>query len=263
MKIGFWSNARNCGTTTAAIACAIADIGIYHRNVALLQTPFRNNMEYPLTGEKLDGEAFSDVGIDALIRDYRSQPITEEIFLSDGISLIGKKMNYFTGTRKQNREKYEADMDQAFCPIVNLVQKYTDDIFIDFGNEDGEYVRKAIQSMDAMVVCLPQNSYYLDHFFEGCFLTGSYEREEALKAVYAIMRYNRDSRHSIRNIRRKYRIRKSPVVGMGECANLMDAGNEGRVLQYVLRVLEPEKGSASGAYINGVSQIMEHIIEGR
>lgn len=263
MKVGFWGNANNSGISTAAIGCAIADIGIYCRNVVFLQTPFQNNVEFPLTGEKLDSEAFSDIGIDALIRDFRSQPITEEIFISDGISLLGKKMNYFTSTRRKSEDKYVQDMNLTFANILNAIEKYTDDIIVDYGTDMGSYVIDSMKNLDVLVICLPQNVFYLDKFFENNFVEKLLGENDNLKVIYVILKYQDDSRYSVKNIKKKYRIKKELSVGINYCVELMDAANEGRVIQYILKVLETEKDATPWAFMNSIKQIMEFIIERR
>lgn len=234
MKIAFWSPVHGqSGTTSNILATAMIAGMIEKTKIILTQTHFNfNNLEAPLVGSNSNNasscEFFRDVGIDALIRNFKSSELNPEIINNCCISLSNTNVVLLPGTVKSNRESFEYEMDRVFLNLLRTVEKFTDLVFVDLNSGSNPLSLKIIADCDLTVVNLSQNMAFMDIYFSGdnSFLTN--------KVFYLLGNYDSRSRYNISNIRRRYRkyMKASNSGYIPYSTNFLDAQSDGRVISF-------------------------------
>lgn len=253
MKIGFWGSMHGqTGMTSNIMAASILMCAKYQRKTAVLQTHFSmNNLSYPLIGVMDGSESFRDTGIDALLRDYKSRPLTEEIILSDSVSLLGKQYSLFLGTANRNKDFYEKEMLASFNAIVDEIEKYNDYVFIDISSGYGKLSKKIAQHTDVLVINLSQNKQVI----EGCI--EDYPEHDNIMFVFG--NYDCNSKYNIRNLTKLYPELKHKCYCVYHNAGFMDAQNEGKTTEFIMKNRDCSELSDNYDFIYSVQEIIEEL----
>lgn len=230
MKIAYWSNIHGQTATTSNLLATVVMSVLYKKEKnAIMQSHFSlNNLDTPLMG-KTDLSEFNDIGIDALIRDIKSAPLDEERVYSDSISFLNKKLSFFPGTKKLNREVYEKDMLKIFSHIMNEINPFFDNIFVDVNAGTGELAKNILDNSDLIVVNLSQNISVLNDY------VSNYNFEEN-NVIYLIGSYHNDSRFNIHNLTKLYHsLTKKNTMVIPYNVEYMDAFSQGNVNSFFMR----------------------------
>lgn len=250
MKIGFWGSMHGQpGTTSNMMAASILMCACFQQKTAVLQTHFSmNNLSYPLIGVPDGAESFRDTGIDALLRDYKSRPLTEEVVLSDCVSLMSRQYSLFLGTVNRNKDFYEKEMQLSFNSIVDEIEKYNKYVFIDISSGYGKLSRKIAEHTDVLIINLSQNKHVIEEYFE--------EPIEHNNIIYVFGNYDCNSKYNIRNLTKLYPKLKHNCYCIYHNAGFMDAQNEGQTIEYVLKNRNCAELSDNYDFINSVQEII-------
>lgn len=258
MKIAFWSNVHGqTGATSNLLAVSAMDAIVKKRKVAVLQSHFSlNNLKFPLLGGNLEEmeEAFQETGLDALIRDYKSAPLTREVVQADSISLLNKQYNLYLGTGKTSRELYEDEMVKVFNRILDELAKYHEDVFVDVASGHNPLSDAILSNVDATVVNLSQNRYVLYKYFK------DHSRRRIPGSLhYLVGNYNEDSKYRIKNLEKMYPEMKRNCSVMPFDVDYHDAQNDGTVIPFLLRNETCEKGTPHYALIQAIKKTIDSI----
>lgn len=243
MKITFWSPVHGqTKTTSNMIAIAIFSTILYEQNNMVMQTNFKlNNLEIPLVGThtKVVGEYFNgDIGLDALARSIKSEPLNKEVIHNCSISMLNQGLNLLPGTTKLNREHYEDKLIPVLSSIINSIEKNYDIVFIDTNSGlSDEITKRVIDMSDIIVVNLCQNKMVLEEYFKENPL-GNYDN----KLFYLLGSYDKESKYSIRNIKRIYKeYIKNNIAAIPYNTKYMDSLSSGKTISYMENCLEQSK----------------------
>lgn len=238
------------------IAVAIGNVLLHGRKTAVLQSHFSlNNLELPLLGKEMNADDFSEIGIDALIRDIKSRPLTPEIIHNDSISLLEKRLALFPGTEKRSREVYEKDIEGIFKAILEEVAGCYDDVFIDVASGYNPFSKSVVESSDLTVVNLSQNIYVLQRYFNMPVETG--------KVQYLIGNYDSNSRYNLKNLQKLFQPLKHKTGVIPYNVEFVDAQNEGAVISFFLKNIDCSRESSNYEFIQSVKMMTELIEKAR
>ncbi len=255
MKIGFWSSLHGQARTTSnMIAASVLMCARHKKKVAVMQTHFElNNLSYPLIGVADGDEDFRDTGIDALVRDYKSRPLSESIILSDSISQLSRQYNIFLGTGNRNRDAFEGNMEITFCAIADEVDKYHDFTFIDIASGRSRASLKAIANCDVLIVNVCQNRFVLDEYFA--------EPINHESILYAFGNYSFDSGYNGAALRKIYPQIKGKCYCVPYNPAYMDAQNNGKMMPFILQNMNCTKDSSNYPFIRYATRLVDELWE--
>lgn len=254
--IVFWSTLHGQACSSNMLAAAIM-IALKNNVRALMtQTHYNlNNMEKPLMGKVTEKEFYRDTGIDALMRCLKSAPLTEEIINNCTTTIVKQHLNLLVGTKQANRLIYETDTEKSILKILREAVKYYDFVFVDTNSGRGTISSAVLGQADVIVLNLKQNTDMIDNFFHGNY---SIEKE---KVFYLFGAYDKNSKYSIKNIRRKYKDISSKNSGIIPYnIEFADAISDGNVLRYIEKNILSDDENESYGFLYEVFESAKKIL---
>lgn len=256
MKISFWSPVHGqTGNTSNMVAVSIMACILQQKKVAVMQSHFSmNNLSQSLIGTAGEGGQFMDRGIDALMRDFKARPLTEEIILSDSLSLLNRQYNLFAGTGKLNRDTFETELMKSFNPIVKKINTCHDMVFVDVNSGYSKCSQKILSASDLIVVNLSQNKSMVEKYINNCL--------DHPNIIYLFGNYNYHSKYNIKNFRRMH-----PLLKTATCCNIyynseyLDAINDGKTIEYIMKNQSVSDTSDNYDFIRSVKNVVATIIK--
>ena len=205
MKIVFWSEEQDCGTTSNMIAAATLLASRRSCKVALIQTGKQlRDLSVNFTGReenlvKEDCSYYALKGMDYLLTAGKEGAITRD-HLEEALQIIGKGALYCLPQGNHVlSEYYPGERQKILEQVIELTDEIMDFSFIDCGAGQDEWTKNQMKKADLVVVNFRQSSKGLDHFFAS-------QQELAGKTVYFISSYQKDSIYNKKNINRIDRI---------------------------------------------------------
>ena len=254
MKIAFWSPLHGTGTTSSMLAVAIAYAELENKKVLLTQTHYNlNNLEQPLIGDVGEEDFFRDIGIDAVLRHFKSGNITKDQ-ISDCTIQVGQSLYLLAGTRNSSREGYESSMVKGMLShIFREVEKYYDIVFIDTNSGENEYSLSVSEECDAVVILLDQNLYMLDSFFENDILKNK-------NIFYLFADYDSESKYSLKNLSHKYKkINKYNSARIMHSAQFSDAISDKKVFKFITEDLDCDSYHTGFTFFTSLKDTVLHL----
>ncbi len=236
MKGVFWSPVHGQSATTSNLLALSLICGMkYKQNCLITQTHFNyNNLEAPLierNSKSADG-FFQDVGIDALVRNFKAERLSFETVENCCISLDNTKVRLLPGTTKTNREAFDYEVGKLLPTIFTQAHEFYDAMFIDCNPGMNELSKKLMEEADITIVNFSQNLEILDSYFKTA------ETLIPGKKFYLFGAYDMKSKYNINNIRRKYKQinrENSGVVPYNTA--FKDAQVDSRVIEFIRKNL--------------------------
>ena len=228
MKTAFWSNVHGqTGTTGNAVAVANMDTLITKKKNAILQSHYElNTLVESMIGKAID---CYDIGIDELARSIKSAQLDERTIDNASISLMDRKLNLVLGTSKNNRELYHREMNDDFNRIVDDMQKYHRNVFIDTCSGNNELSASIRNNADLVVVNLSQNKQIINGYFD------HYNIDQE-KAIYLIGNYNCNSRYNVKNLIRMYpNFNRNNLAVIPYNVEFQDALCDGKAIDFMIK----------------------------
>lgn len=226
--------------------------------IALLQSHFNlNNLDSALVGDFAEGlNLFNDVGTDALIRDIKSAPLSEETVLNACISLMRRQLSLYPCTRKSSRDTYEKDMQDIFDQVMDGVAEYHRDTFIDTASGLNALAVKVMDHADLVVVNLSQNQKIIQDYFSHYQIQVEKEKK---KVLYLISNYNGNSQYNLKNLCRKYPGLKKHTAVVPYCVDFLDAYSSGKVIPFMARNYGCGEDDSNHFFIHSIKRAVEMI----
>ena len=243
MKIAFWSPMHGTGATANLMALMLAIAEDSDRSVLLTQTHYcMNDLEGPLVSglKGADREDyFTDMGIDAVIKYYKSGMLSKEI-LESCATEITDRISLLAGTRQCSRTAFENGMVSRIVErIFDASEEFYDWVVIDTNSGFSQTSTSILKDADIVVVTLRQNRALLDELFRN---------EEFLgidndRVFYIFGSYDPDSKYTLSNLKHIYRnISSANSAGLPHCTGYMDALCDRRAADYIRSGLnDPER----------------------
>lgn len=253
LKIAYWGSMHGQpGATSNLLATSIYMCAAMKARVAVLQSHFSmNNLSYPLIGLSDGIATFRDTGIDALLRDYKSRPLTEDVIISDGMSLLSRQYSLFSGTGNRNKDTYEKEMLMCFNSITEEIAKYNDYVFIDISSGYSRLSQKIVKDADILVINMSQNRQVINEYIN--------EPIEHDNIIYLFGNYNKNSKYNLKNLSRMYPAFRKNSYSIFYNVDFQDAQNDGKTIEFMLKNLNCSELSVNYDFMQSVKMLSEEI----
>ena len=158
-KVVFWSPLHGQSGMTSNITLISLMAGmLYKKRCILTQTHFNyNNLEAPLVGANTKNNASSDyyidVGLDALIRNFKGIRLSKDIVENCCINLSNTNVSLLPGTTKANRECYEFETGLIGPKLFDEVNEFYDLVFVDSSPSKNELSEKLMEAATILGAC--------------------------------------------------------------------------------------------------------------
>lgn len=261
--VAFWSpNHGQTGTTTTAMT--MASMIAIHNNYKVLigHSHFeRSTMERCLLpkqrNEDQDMLSFSDNGLDALRRLAKNSRLSPDMISNYTTPLMaGNRLDMLQGIAGFNTVDEEEDIHLIRKIFIQSKAAY-DLVMVDVhSGTTKELTKKLLEDADMVVVCLNQNLWLLEDFFGDAFVALMLSGKNVL---YHLCRYDGDSKYNAKNLSRLFEM--TPMMVTPYWPEMMDAANNGRLLDFFMRHSGSTKRDRFYPYIQRISQSMDILID--
>lgn len=204
MKAVYWAPVHGQPGTTSNVLVTSLVTGLHFRRKGIItQSHFNyNNLEAPFIDANPDNKHFrkyfSEVGIDALIRNFKCEKLSKEWLEYCCTDIPNSNMMLLPGTTQTIREAFDYEMDRALVQLFNAIDEYTGIVFVDSCSGSNALSMKLIENADIVIVNLSQNINFIDMFFN------KYKTNFPEKIFYLFGNYDHKSKYNLANIRKKY-----------------------------------------------------------
>jgi hypothetical protein len=235
LKIAYWSPVHGQTGTTSNILATSLMAGLEFRKKSILtQTHFNyNNLEAPLVGinskQITSTDYFRDIGLDMLLRSFKSFKLDRESIYNCCISLPGTNVSLLPGTYKCNKDSFEYEMNSIIINLLRTMEEFSEIVFIDINSGNNPISLKIITDADLTIINLSQNMSIIDTLLS----TGL--PIPLKKAFFLFGNYNRKSKYNIHNIRRRFHkyITSSNSGVIPYNTAYLDAQCDGKVIELI------------------------------
>ncbi|WP_028393932.1 hypothetical protein [Bacillus cihuensis] len=248
-----WSPVHGQGantTNTVALASAMAFDNSY--KALLTYTQFDNSPLESIFNEDKEGQ-FDDKGFGALGRLVKSNLLKEDAIIDYTDTIIRNRLDFLPGNQRNIEEEYHEKVWRSVLAIAKSSYELT---WVDAYSGKRNFITSTLLSeADLVIVNLPQNAHVLDLFFNGDLIP-----EELLFTRYMIIigQYDEKSSLSLKNIKRKYRV-KVPIYSIPYFTAYKDAFNNQRTQEFFYRAVKSVKKDYSYHFMNEVRMINKQI----
>ncbi len=249
MKIVFWSPIHGQTGMTSnilviSLLCAIA----YKKCSLVTQTHFNyNNLEAPLIerNSKPASDYFMDVGIDAIVRNFKAERLERELIENCCINLQNTRLSLLPGTTKTNRATFDYDIGTTIPIVFKEMNQFYDCMFIDTNPGMKELSIRLMQEAELTVINLSQNLEIVNLYFQ------HYDKLISGRKFFLFGAYDVNSKYNINNIRKKYSVitkANSGVIPYNTAYK--DAQIESRVIEFIKKNLNADSLSDNHYFIS-------------
>lgn len=258
MRIVFWSNQPgHCAVTSSllGIMCSmVLNYGV--KGVAISLAYKGDNFDRAVIGLPLNGleDYFSDSGMDALIRSAKANSIGSDTIIDCGVSLLGKKFNVIPKTKSNNRSVYEQDVRAVLPALTEAIDKCFAFTFIDAIAGNSKVSEEAIKLADLVVVCLNQEEWVQQDFFQNYNFPKS-------KTFYLLGNYDIKMKNSVKRFMHKEKFLTYKNVGViPNCPAYADAMNEGNLVKFFLKNNKCSRSDPNYLFVSETKQAAKKIL---
>lgn len=243
MQVAFWSpNHGQTGTTTTAITYASMVAITNNYKVLLGHSQFgRSTLERCLvqqkSGVREDLLSFSDNGLDALRRLAKNGRLLPEMVCDYTTPLLaGNRLDLLQGIDGWARSEADEEI-HLLRKIFTRASVAYDLVMIDVhSGMSKNLTQRLLEDADMVVVCLNQNRWLLEDYFKD---KQAMKMLESKKVIYHISRYDKDSRYTLKNIKKMFKL--THVIATPYRPEIMDAFNSGLGLDFFMRHVSCQK----------------------
>lgn len=221
-------------------------MGIYYKKHVIITHTQQglNNLEAPLIGSnandingKITEDYFLDIGIDALIKNFKAAQLDKETVEDCCVAFPETKILLLPGTTQKNKLFFNQNVEEILPSLLRNVDDYTDILISDVSTGCNDLSFKLICDADLTVVNLSQNMRLVENYFK------NYHEEiskRAKKMFFLFGNYDDNVKYSINNIRTIYRkyIKHNNSGVIPYCPLFLDAQNDRSVIDFLKSSLE-------------------------
>ena len=249
MKIVFWSPVHGqTGMTSNVLVLSILSAIACQKCCLVTHTHFNyNNLEAPLVerNSKPASDYFIDVGIDALVRNFKAMRLDQELIENCCINLQNTRLSLLPGTTKTNRESFDYSVGVAIPRVFNEMNQFYDYMFIDTNPGMKELSIRLMQEAELTVINLSQNLEIINVYFQ------HYDKLIPGKKFFLFGAYDVNSKYNINNIRKKYSgITRANSGVIPYNTGYKDAQIESRVIEFIKKNLNVNNLSDNHYFIS-------------
>lgn len=202
MKIVFWSPVHGQTAMTSNFLMITLIAGMLLKKKSLItQTHFSfNNLEAPLveSNSKENLAYFLDIGIDALIRDFKADKIVKKTIENCSIPLVDTNITLLPGTTKTNRSSFDYEMGKVTPALIKKIEEHYEIVFVDTSPSANDLSMNLMDEADLVVINMSQNIGIINMF------NTEFKEKIKSKIFYLFGSYDCNSKYNISNLRRKY-----------------------------------------------------------
>lgn len=247
MNIVFWSVLPGIsGVSSSLLATAGFAAGMMNKNVAIMQTQFNDNYLLPsLLNDDLNDQAFSSLGVDAVIRLAKSKMLTADRMSGTSFGFLDGRLNIYPATSTKDKSLYEQSLVENRGAIFETLNKTHDYTFIDLPAGINNLSKTMLVIADVVVLCIPQNTMIIKDFLK------RFPRLNPNKIFYLVGNYDVDSSLSLTNLMLKNRktFSKSNLGCIPHCAAFMDAMSNRHSLSFLMQNISATKGDQNLSFV--------------
>ncbi len=260
MKIAFWSEESNAGTTfnLAVTACAAVFMhpislavvsGGYHdeklekkffRTVGGLPTRAGVGAAYDqrFVFAAEEQEFFLTRGVEYLLQKEQREDLTEMAVKSNMRQIVRNRMYFLPSSPKSEQEWWHQDslfvrMDR----IMDALESYFDVVFVDCGSRRDDYAQKIVREADVCVWNMDQESQNIGAYYQS---STRFQGE----IFFLLANYFADALYNRENLQRVYRMEESRLGAIPYNPRLQAESRMGRTHKGVKRCIDQgETGS--------------------
>lgn len=261
MLVAFWGPAQGQGRTTSNMAAVAATLALdHHIRVLMTHTHLeRGVLEHVFSQTRTTLQsARTSGGMDAIERLVQCGMLTPEGIRDHAESILKDRLELLGGST--SAEKHETEL--LLPHIFKDYRRFYDLLFVDISSEDNpEVVSLVMEQADLIVVNLNQNQVSLNSYF----LKNNKAPVPKTKPVlYCLGAYERTSRFNRERIIKQYDLKKKEVGFIPHHIGYMDAQNERRMVQFLLKAREAKSRflefSEDGYFTGAVRQMGQLIL---
>jgi hypothetical protein len=236
LKIAFWSNVRQESGVTTNLACmaALSAIAGMGQSIMLENHYNLNNLgrcflpEKEIKAFRENGSYYSKYGMEYLMKRLYSDGNGEQLIRQASIPLLYSTMYYLPQSYIFNREIFNYEMKMVQEKLFQCLDAFSDIAYIDTESNQNMTTKSILHCADMIVVNLTQEERKLNDLFEN--YGGIREKSVFLVGKYEIKRH-----FSCNDLCKKYQIPKSKIGKIPYSMELLEAIQEGHVLQFLNR----------------------------
>ncbi len=253
MLVVFWSpNHGQTGTTSTAINHAIVTTLITGKKVLLGHGDFkRSTLENCFIEEDSRNlDIYRDQGLSALIKLARNGRLNPNMIKDYTTPILSKsRLDLMQGSDVEDSQSDDLDILRKIFLYCNDSYDYT---FIDLHSGiNNEFTKKMLDSADLIVVCLNQNLWLNNYFFE------SSEYQNFLKEknlLFHINLYNSKSKLNLRAFKHMFKIKN--LIYTNRYDEICESQNASAIVDFVLREYSSKKSDFAKNIENNVNKII-------
>lgn len=246
MKIAFWSEHENAGTTFNMAAVACATVMLYPISVAVLpggyedgdlekQFLFSKQEKDDWKQQKLiaeENDYFVATGLDLLLRKSGTVELTENLLKQNLKQVVPDKLYCLTSGKKQYAKWWDKeDLFHKMEMIERQLEEVFDMVFIDCGCRRDDFARRMLEQADVCVLNMRQERETIGNYYRNRVrLRG--------KTFFLVGNYFEESVYSRENLEKIYRIDKNILGAIPYNVHLQAAGLTGKAQGYVKSQLQ-------------------------
>ncbi len=231
-SVVFWSPVSGQTGNTSNLAVVAGLLGLEYSARVLLFSHAQSRraaLEQALLHRKPEEAYSADVGIDALSRLVRHRKLQPRMIPNYTLPLLQQRLDLLPGSDQPDKT-WMPSMKADLQPMLDAAKRDYDLVLIDGGSGMGSgWSQQLLQQADLVIVCLNQNRLLLERFFRQ--QTGSLPN---VKRLLVLGQYDPLASQTIKNTARMFAMRE-PLYSVPHNAGLMDALQEGRVLDFLFR----------------------------
>lgn len=247
MRIAFWSEQEEAGTTLNLAAVACAAVMHYPVSAVVLSGSYEdNNLERKLYPKEMnswqqravaeENHYFVPNGLDLLLQKVGSQELTEQIIRQNMREVMSERLYCLPCGKKKYEEWWDkGELFHRMEQIERCLENQFDVVFVDCGCRKDDFSRKMLEQADVCVMNMCQEKELIGHYYRSriklrgkvFFLVGNYFKESA---------YNRE------NLEKIYRIDEKRIGAVPYNVHLQAAGLTGKAQGYVKSQLQKGRG---------------------
>ncbi len=253
MIISFWSpNHGQTGTTTTTILHGVATSLTTSKKVLIGHGNLNDStLERSLIGETGNSREYIDNGLGALRRLAKNRRLDPNMIRDYTVPILSKsRLDLLSGNDVHTLKDEDYDILRKIFLYSNEIYDY---VFIDLhSGRNNELTKKIFRDSDVIVVCLNQNLWINDDFFNDKDLGKAIEEK---RVVYHINYYNPKSKLNVKNFKRLFGAEK--VIYTESSTDIIEALNTSSIVDYLVRNFSNEKSAIANRLKSNLKSILE------
>ncbi len=253
MLVVFWSpNHGQTGTTTTAINHSIVAALNTGKKVLLGHGDFkRSTLERCLLAKEIEDDSiYSDQGLNALRKLARNGRLSPNMIKDYTTPILSKsRLDLMQGSDIENIDSKDLDILHKIFLYSKDIYDYT---FVDLHSGImNDFTRKMLESADSIIVCLNQNLWLNEDFFEGDDYN-SFLKDKNL--IFHINNYNKKSKVNIKSFKRMFKV--EDIVCTNHYDEIVESQNAGAVVDYFIKEYSSKKSEIITQLVKNIDKII-------